>query len=88
MTNELTQEEMKTAWDLKLMKIRDIDPNRDYESYEGVCKINKKHRFHVDSLGRGCTRACCGHPIDYKKAFNAPKLNAKKEGKQDDKSTE
>jgi hypothetical protein len=49
--------------------------------YLGVCRVNKKHRFHCDSLGpmrRGddrtgrsitVTKACCGQPVNFVKVI-------------------
>lgn len=49
--------------------------------YEGVCKINKKHQFHTDTMDNynvaekrpgqliGPSRVCCGHPIKYTKVM-------------------
>ncbi len=37
--------------------------------YEGVCQINKDHRFHTDTLGK-MSRTCCGRPIDFTKTMH------------------
>jgi len=63
---------------------------KELEAFNGVCRLNKNHRFWTDDItGRLTSKACCGHPIEYKKAYKTPKLNAKQvKDKANDKSTE
>jgi hypothetical protein len=49
-------------------------------SWEGVCEINTKHRFHGDIMtpikpgGASLTKVCCGRPVKYKKKMQTVEI--------------